>query len=109
MRFYEFNTLINEDVGHIFLKFREQKAGPSGGILQAYWGSAGTAKELKYQGNQFRGIYSSKDLINKLGIDLYNGSNVYEITHYLNDDNYFNIYNGGNINYNLNPNGHFRL
>jgi hypothetical protein len=64
MRFYEFNTLINEDVGHIFLKFREQKAGPSGEILQAYWGSAGTARELKYQGNQFRGIYSSKDLIN---------------------------------------------
>ena len=51
--------------------------------------------------------YSSKDLINKLGIDLYNGSNVYEITHYLTDDNYFNMYNCGNINYNLNPNGAF--
>ena len=51
--------------------------------------------------------YSSKDLINKLGIDLYNGSNVYEITHYLNEDNYFNIYNGSNINYNLNPNNSY--
>ncbi len=33
--------------------------------------------------------YINKDLISKLGIDLYNGSNVYEITQYLNDDNYF--------------------
>jgi hypothetical protein len=48
--------------------------------------------------------YSSKDLINKLGIDLYNGSNVYKLTQNLNEANYFNIYNCGNINYNLNAN-----
>ena len=48
--------------------------------------------------------YINKDLINKLGIDLYNGSNVYKITQNLTDINYFIIYNCDNINYNLNPN-----
>ena len=48
--------------------------------------------------------YFNKDLINKLGIDLFTGTNIYESIQVLNDDNYFNMYYGGNINYNLNPN-----
>ena len=48
--------------------------------------------------------YINKDLINKLGIDLFNGNNAYKSTKYLNDSNYFIIYNCDNINYNLNPN-----
>lgn len=46
--------------------------------------------------------YSSKELITKLGINLFNGSNVYNKTSCLNEDNYFIIYNYDNINYNLN-------
>ena len=46
--------------------------------------------------------YSSKELITKLGINLFNGSNVYNKTSCLNDNNYFIIYNYDNINYNLN-------
>ena len=48
-------------------------------------------------------IYSYKDEINKLGIDLYSGKNIYNNTCELNDSNYFSIYNVNNINYNLNP------
>jgi hypothetical protein len=51
--------------------------------------------------------YINKDLINKLGIDLFNGNNAYKYTKYLNNSNYFIIYNCGNINYNLNPNNDF--
>lgn len=48
--------------------------------------------------------YFNKDLINKLGITLFSGDNIYNITHELNDSNYFSIYNCDNLNYNLNPN-----
>lgn len=48
--------------------------------------------------------YCNYDLINKLGIPLFIGSNVYDSVHYLNDNNYFTVYNCGNLNYNLNPN-----
>ena len=48
--------------------------------------------------------YRNKDLINKLGIDLFSGNNVYESTQILNDENYFAMYNCGVLNYNLNAN-----
>lgn len=51
--------------------------------------------------------YFNKDLINKLGIELFSGDNTYNITEDLTDDNYFNIYNCDNINYNLNPNQNY--
>jgi hypothetical protein len=48
--------------------------------------------------------YFNKELIDKLGINLFSGENVHNKMHDLNDDNYFSIYNGDNLNYNLNPN-----
>jgi hypothetical protein len=48
--------------------------------------------------------YFNKKLINKLGIKLFSGNNIYNITHELNDSNYFSIYNCDNLNYNLNSN-----
>ena len=51
--------------------------------------------------------YSSNDLINNLGIELFNGSNVYPNTQLLTDDNYFDIYNCGNVTYNLDPNQNY--
>ena len=51
--------------------------------------------------------YFNKELINKLGIDLFSGESVHNKMHDLNDDNYFTIYNGDSLNYNLNPNEAF--
>lgn len=51
--------------------------------------------------------YYNNDLINKLGIKLFNGSNSYESIQNLTDDNYFTIYNSNNLNYNLEPNGNY--
>jgi hypothetical protein len=51
--------------------------------------------------------YSHKDLINQLGIELFSGNNKYNNTIQLNDNNYFNIYNSDNINYNLYANNHY--
>ena len=51
--------------------------------------------------------YCNKHLINKLGIELFSGSNSYNHTHYLTDDNYFTIYNSDELNYNLNPNNNY--
>jgi len=48
--------------------------------------------------------YFNKKLIDKLGIKLFSGNKIYNITHELNDSNYFSIYNCDNLNYNLNPN-----
>ena len=51
--------------------------------------------------------YSSNDLINNLGIKLFNGSNVYSTTQALHNDNYFDIYNCGNLTFNLDANHDF--
>ena len=51
--------------------------------------------------------YYNKDVINKLGIELFTGSNVYDCMNSLTDDNYFTIYNSDEINYNLDPNYNF--
>ena len=51
--------------------------------------------------------YSNKDLINKLGIDLFSGKNSYNSTQYLTDYNYFTIYNNDNLNYNLNSDHYY--
>lgn len=51
--------------------------------------------------------YYNKELINKLGIELFSGSNSYNSTIYLTDENYFDIYNSNKLNYNLNPNNNF--
>lgn len=51
--------------------------------------------------------YYNKDLINKLGIELFIGSNSYDYINYLTDDNYFTIYNVDKLNYNSNPNENF--
>ena len=48
--------------------------------------------------------YYNKDIINKLGIDLFSGNKSYQSINVLNDENYFAVYNCGNLNYNLNPN-----
>jgi hypothetical protein len=49
--------------------------------------------------------YCDKELINRLGIELYSGTEEYANTLELTDNNYFDIYNCDNLNYNLNPNG----
>jgi len=51
--------------------------------------------------------YSNKDLINKLGIELFSGKNSYNCIQDLTDDNYFTIYNSDELNYNLNPNHNY--
>ena len=51
--------------------------------------------------------YYNKHLINKLGIELFSGSNSYNHIQNLTDDNYSKIYNSDKINYNLNPNDNF--
>jgi len=51
--------------------------------------------------------YYNKDLINKLGINLFSGSNSYKNIINLTDDNYFDIYNCDNLNYNLETNRHY--
>jgi|688.fasta_scaffold473350_1 hypothetical protein len=51
--------------------------------------------------------YHNKDLITKLGIELFNGSNKYADIQLLTDENYFSLYNCDNLNYNLNPNQNY--
>ena len=51
--------------------------------------------------------YYNEPLIRKLGIKLFSGSKSFSDTIPLTDDNYFSIYNGGNLNDNLNPNDNF--
>jgi hypothetical protein len=48
--------------------------------------------------------YANQTLIQKLGIFLFNGRNVYPNYIELNDDNYFSIYNSGQLTSNLLPN-----
>lgn len=51
--------------------------------------------------------YANGELLSKLGIEFFNGKNVYSSTQELTDDNYFDIYNSNEIAYNLNPNNHY--
>jgi len=51
--------------------------------------------------------YHNKNLINKLGIELFSGSNSYDLIQDLTDDNYFTVYNIDELNYNLNPNNNY--
>ena len=50
--------------------------------------------------------YYNRDLINKLGIDLFSGTNIYQTTQELSDNNYFSIYNNGSLNCNLTLTAH---
>jgi hypothetical protein len=45
--------------------------------------------------------YKNKDLIEKLGINLFVGKNIFSIEKHLKDNNYYEIYNSDNIDYNL--------
>ena len=51
--------------------------------------------------------YFNKDLISKLGINLFSGDNDYENTILLTDDNYFEVYNSENVINNLNSNNNY--
>jgi hypothetical protein len=51
--------------------------------------------------------YCNKDLIDNLGIELFSGNNIHTSFEDLTDENYLNIYNCDNINYNLNPNRNY--
>jgi hypothetical protein len=51
--------------------------------------------------------YYNKDLINKLGIELFSGGNSYNSIEDLTDDNYFRFYNSNKLNCNLNASQHF--
>jgi hypothetical protein len=48
--------------------------------------------------------YSNKDLISKIGIELFSGDNLYISIQELTDDNYFAIYNCDELKSNLEPN-----
>ena len=51
--------------------------------------------------------YCNNELINNLGIFLFSGKNIFDNTINLNDDNYFSVYNCGNLTSNLDPNKNF--
>ena len=51
--------------------------------------------------------YSEYDKLNIIGFDLYKGTNKYDKTITLSDDNYINILNRNIIDFNVNPNKHF--
>lgn len=51
--------------------------------------------------------YYNKDLINKLGIQFFNGSKIHSSTQMLSDDNYFTVYHSDLITFNLDPNQHY--
>lgn len=51
--------------------------------------------------------YHNEPLIRRLGINLFSGSKSFSNTILLTDDNYFSIYNGGNLNDNLDPNHNY--
>jgi hypothetical protein len=65
------------------------------------------AVSLLAEKHNLKVYYNYKDLIDKLGIELFSGSNTYTSIQTLTDDNYFTIYNNDNLNYNLNPNRNF--
>jgi len=65
------------------------------------------AVSLLAEKNNLKVDYCNKDLINKLGIELFSGNNSYNSIQYLTDDNYFTIYNSDKLNYNLNPNNNY--
>ena len=65
------------------------------------------AVSLLAEKNNLKVDYCNKDLINKLGIELFSGDNSYHSIQYLTDDNYFTIYNSDKLNYNLNPNNNY--
>jgi len=45
--------------------------------------------------------YYNSNLISELGINLYSGNNIYNDFKELTEDNYFDVYNESNLNYNL--------
>lgn len=51
--------------------------------------------------------YCNKELIEKLGIELFSGTNSYSTTKKLTDKNYFIVYNRNKVKYNLNPNNNY--
>jgi hypothetical protein len=51
--------------------------------------------------------YSSHDLIQSLGIELFSGENDFNCSIELTDDNYFDILNGPQIECNINANVHY--
>jgi hypothetical protein len=51
--------------------------------------------------------YSSKGLMDRLGIRLFSGTKNYDVACILNDDNYFAIYNSDVLNFDLDPNNSF--
>ena len=65
------------------------------------------AVSLVAEKNNLKVDYYNKQLINKLGIELFSGSNTYEKIDNLTDNNYFTIYNSDELNYNLNPNNDY--
>ena len=52
--------------------------------------------------------YCDKELISKLGIELYSGNKRYAQTVQLTNNNYFSIFNSENLNYNLYANDYFQ-
>ena len=58
------------------------------------------AVSLLAEKHNLKVYYYNKDLINKLWIELFSGSNSYNLIQNLTDDNYFTIYNMDELNYN---------
>lgn len=66
------------------------------------------AVSLIAEKHDLRVKYFNSEIMNRLGIEFFNGNKVHSSTQELSDDNYFNIYNSTEqITYNLNPNNHY--
>ena len=65
------------------------------------------AVSLIAEKNDLKVNYSSKNIINKLEINLFSGNNDHTTTHVLDDNNFFNLYNSKNLTYNLNSNNNY--
>lgn len=65
------------------------------------------AVSLIAEKNDLQVTYSSNDLIERIGIPLFNGTRVHQNTIHVNDDQYMDVYNCNNVDYNLDPNNYY--
>ncbi len=61
------------------------------------------AVSLLAEKHNLKADYHNKDLMCKLGLEFFSGTNSYDCTQDLTDMNYFSIYDSDELSYNLNP------
>jgi hypothetical protein len=65
------------------------------------------AVSLIAEKHNLRVDYCNNEVISELGINLFSGTNTFNDTIILNDDNYFSVYNSTSLTHNLDPNNSF--